>query len=147
MRQGAGILFYHGTGADRELLLVRRAIPPLRGWWGGSGGSMDARDGGDLWRTAIRETAEEFGDHREVRRALERLSGPPVQWETNYPSYRFTTFAVELLVKPELESWPSRDPYLARHNHEWSQKGWFSVRQLPLLRLPSVWRVRSRLGR
>ena len=72
MKQNAGILFYHRGRAGLELLLTRRAIHPGRGWWGGSGGKQSWRDSGDLWRTAVRETREEYGDHPIFLRACYR---------------------------------------------------------------------------
>lgn len=141
MKKAAGILFYTNAGSEPQILLVKRAISPGRGLWGGSGGKMDSRGTANPWKTAVRETLEEFGDCPEFKKARSLLQGghTPLYRITNLIQVHFYTYFLKLDQIPDLEVWPSKDRLVAPDCHEWSEKGWFAVNREPLLLSPSVW--------
>lgn len=148
--RNAGILFYHVGGDGTEVLLARRSSSRGRGLWGGSGGSASRVDRGDLWRTAVRETLEEFGDHmafRDDRARFLQQSTKPLFWDVRPPLYHFRIYAVELDAKPSLSQWPSRNQSSAPDCWEWTDAQWFSVESLPPVceRLPGLWTLGLRL--
>lgn len=144
--RNAGIIFYFNGPKDREILLVERSFGRGRGLWGGSGGKWNASDA-SLWKTAVRETLEEFGDHdvfRLARRPFMAGHQEPDGWEMSPFPYHFKFFFISVAAKPSLDEWPSRR---AMNCNEWSRSQWFAVSCLPPIwkRLPGVGTAAARL--
>jgi len=135
--RGAGIVFVCMEAGVPAILLAQRR---RSGVWSIPGGGAERRDGGDFWRTALRETEEEFG----------RLPGPtPAPWfAQRFPfgwlGFSWTTYVVRLGERPE--GFPNRN---ARDfTHEFRDAAWFPIDRLPpkchWLLWPVVWRLRGR---
>ena len=132
---GAGILFYKKQQSKLSILLAQRK---RSGVWSIPGGGRDGCDS-DPWSVANRETAEEFGSVP---------SRHQVKSSWTYPfgilGFHWTTFVVEALDPPPIESYPDRR---ARDFvNEFRNVAWFPINALPpkthWLLYPVIWKLR-----
>lgn len=134
-RAAVSILLRDG-GSGAEVLFIRRAEHPLDPWSGHMafpGGRQDPEDNGDLYATALRETAEEIGVDL-------RAHGAPLGHLTDIPAIARGK-RVGMVIRPYVVELRGDPPIVP--NHEVAEVLWAPL--LPIARgevktvYPYVW--------
>ncbi len=122
MYKGAGILLIRREKGKTRILLGKRTIRPHKNFWSLSGGKMDKKDGGDFHHCALRETAEELflgasGEFEKLRNLIPfGTVGIFLPFYFQWKTYYYEVSHLDLNF---------------RHNHEFSEIGWFDIEKLP----------------
>lgn len=122
MYQGAGILFIKNQEGKTLIGLAKRAIHHQKNHWSIPGGKMDAKDQGDFFRCALRETREElFAGLPEEMAKIEQLR-PIGSASISIPfTFKWKTYFYDV-----------GDSVLStRLNFEFSEFAWFESNKLP----------------
>jgi len=134
--RAAVAMLLRDSSEGAEILFIRRAEHPLDPWSGHMafpGGRQDPEDAGDLYLTALRETAEEIGvDLREHGAPIGHLSDIPAIARGKRLGMVIRPYVVELTGDPQIVA-----------NHEVAEVMWAPL--LPIARgevktiYPYVW--------
>ncbi|MBF0103676.1 MAG: NUDIX hydrolase [Desulfobacterales bacterium] len=148
MYKGAGILFY----CNNEILLgkrLRNNFWDIWGLWSIPGGKMDFEDDNDFWKTAVRETKEEFGWTDSMNRLInandleDANHDISVTFPFSYVGFKWITFVVKLASKPCENIFPDQTRHGFKSEFETAQ--WFPINKLPSgthkLIYPVLWKL------
>jgi len=119
---GSGVLCWkEESNGDLLVLLGKRSMNPGLGKWSIPGGSWEKKDGyrnkkkRDYKKAAMRETKEEMG--------IDGNYADPL-WTLHIPFFHYEVFSIEYYEK-----------ILEKDIHEFSDFGWFHIKNLPSKRV------------